>query len=63
MTGAMNVPRLGAIDHIVWVTMAHDDPKIANVLINGIIDKHGPVEGHLHGRSRHVRGNHDGLRP
>ena len=45
MTGAMNVPRPGAIDHIIWVTMTHDGPKIANLLLNGIIDKHGPVEG------------------
>ena len=44
MTGAMNVPRLGAIDHILWVTMTKNGPKIANLLLNGIIDKHGPVE-------------------
>ena len=45
MTGAMNIPRLGAIDHIVWVTMTHHGPKIANLLLNGILDKHGPTEG------------------
>ena len=45
MTGAMNVPRLGAIDHVVWVTMTKDGPKIANLLLNGILDKKGPVEG------------------
>ena len=45
MTGALNVPRLGAIDHVVWVTMTKDGPKIANLLLNGILDKHGPVEG------------------
>lgn len=45
MTGALNVPRLGAIDHIVWVTMTKDGPKIANLLMNGILDKYGPVEG------------------
>ena len=45
MTGALNVPRLGAIDHVVWVTMTKDGPKIANLLLNGILDQHGPVEG------------------
>jgi len=47
MTGALNVPRLGAIDHVVWVTMTKNGPKIANLLLNGIIDKHGPVAGDL----------------
>lgn len=45
MTGALNVPRHGAIDHVVWVTMTKNGPKIANLLLNGILDKHGPVEG------------------
>ncbi|MBX7435536.1 metallophosphoesterase [Mycobacterium sp. Y57] len=45
MTGAMNVPRRGAIDHVVWVTMTRNGPKIANLLLNGFLDKHGPVEG------------------
>lgn len=45
MTGAMNIPRPGAIDHVIWVTMAHDGPKIANLLLSGIIDKYGPAEG------------------
>ena len=45
MTGAMNMPRHGAIDHVVWITMTDDGPKISNVLLNGILDKHGPVEG------------------
>jgi 3',5'-cyclic AMP phosphodiesterase CpdA len=45
MTGAMNVPRLGAIDHVVWVTMTKTGPKIANLLLNGVLGKHGPVEG------------------
>ena len=44
MTGAMNVPRPGAIDHVVWVTMTKEGPKIANLLLNGIIDKKGPPE-------------------
>lgn len=45
MTGALQVPRLGAIDHVVWVTMTKAGPKIANLLLNGILDKYGPVEG------------------
>jgi 3',5'-cyclic AMP phosphodiesterase CpdA len=42
MTGAMNLPRPGAIDHFVWVTMTEAGPKIANVLLNGVMDKMGP---------------------
>ena len=42
MTGAMNLPRPGAIDHVVWVTMTDEGPKIANLLLNGILDKKGP---------------------
>lgn len=45
MSGAMNVPRLGAIDQFVWVTMSKEGPKVANVVLNGILDKYGPVEG------------------
>ena len=45
MTGAMNMPRHGAIDHIVWITMTDDGPKISNLLLNGMLDKYGPVEG------------------
>lgn len=44
-TGAMNVPRLGAIDHLVWVTMTNRGPKIVNLLLNGILDKQGPARG------------------
>lgn len=36
-----------AIDHVVWVTMTKNGPKIANLLLNGIIDQHGPVAGDL----------------
>ncbi|MCW4029266.1 MAG: metallophosphoesterase [Candidatus Bathyarchaeota archaeon] len=46
-SGAMNIPRLGAIDHIVWVTMTENGPKIANILLNGILDKKGPMKGDL----------------
>jgi hypothetical protein len=42
MTGAMNLPRPGAMDHFVWVTMTDQGPKIANLLLNGVIDKKGP---------------------
>jgi hypothetical protein len=42
MTGAMNVPRPGAMDHVVWVTVTDDGPKIVNLLLNGIMDKKGP---------------------
>ncbi len=45
MTGALNMPRPGAIDHVVWVTMTKNGPKIANLLLNGILDKTGPAEG------------------
>ena len=41
-SGAINVPRPGAMDHIVWVTMTNQGPKIANLLMNGILDKKGP---------------------
>jgi hypothetical protein len=34
--------RPGAIDHLVWVTMTKDGPKIANLLMNDIMDKKGP---------------------
>ena len=40
----MNVVRPGAMDHIVWVTMTNEGPKIANQLMNGIMDKKGPPE-------------------
>jgi hypothetical protein len=45
MTGAHEHARHEAIDHIVWVTMTDDGPRISNLLLNGILDKHGPVEG------------------
>ena len=47
MTGALNVPRPAAIDHIVWITMTKDGPKIANLLLNGMLDKYGPVDDDL----------------
>ena len=43
-SGAMNVVRPGAMDHVVWVTMTKDGPKIINLLLNGMMDKHGPPE-------------------
>jgi hypothetical protein len=41
-SGAMNVVRPGAMDHLVWVTMTDQGPKIVNLLMNGIMDKKGP---------------------
>ena len=41
-SGAMNVVRPGAMDHLVWVTMTKDGPKIINLLLNGMMDKKGP---------------------
>ncbi|MGI9642066.1 MAG: metallophosphoesterase family protein, partial [Acidimicrobiia bacterium] len=32
MTGALQVPQLGAIDHVIWITMTKTGPKIANLL-------------------------------
>ena len=48
------------------VTMTSDGPKIANLMLNGILDKHGPVEGDRHHRVRdvpaQVEPTDDGLR-
>lgn len=41
-SGAMNMVRPGAMDHVVWVTMTDQGPKIVNLLMNGIMDKQGP---------------------
>jgi 3',5'-cyclic AMP phosphodiesterase CpdA len=41
-SGAINVPRPGAMDHVVWVTMTDQGPKIVNLLMNGVMDKKGP---------------------
>ncbi len=41
-SGGMNIVRPGAMDHVVWVTMTAEGPKIANLLMNGIMDKKGP---------------------
>ena len=41
-SGGISFPRPGAIDHIIWVTMDNEGPKIANLLLNGIMDKKGP---------------------
>jgi hypothetical protein len=38
-TGGISFERPGAMDHLTWVTMTHDGPKIVNLLMNGIIDK------------------------
>lgn len=41
-SGGINFTRPGSMDHVIWVTMAHEGPKIVNLLMNGIMDKHGP---------------------
>jgi DNA-binding CsgD family transcriptional regulator len=41
-SGGISIPRPGAIDHILWVTLDNEGPKIANLLMNGIMDKKGP---------------------
>ena len=41
-SGGINFPRPGAIDHVIWVTMSYEGPKIANLLLSGIMDKQGP---------------------
>jgi hypothetical protein len=43
-SGAMNVVRPGAMDHVVWVTMTDQGPKIVNLLLTGLMDKQGPPE-------------------
>ncbi|MFC2043215.1 metallophosphoesterase family protein [Chloroflexota bacterium] len=43
-SGAMNVVRPGAMDHVVWVTMTDKGPKVVNLLMNGILDKKGPLK-------------------
>ena len=35
----MNVVRPGAMDHVVWITMTKEGPKIINLLMNGMMDK------------------------
>ena len=41
-SGGISIPRHGAIDHILWVTLDNEGPKIVNLLLNGIMDKKGP---------------------
>ena len=41
-SGAMNMVRPGAMDHVVWITMTANGPKVVNLLMNGIMDKKGP---------------------
>jgi 3',5'-cyclic AMP phosphodiesterase CpdA len=41
-SGAMNVVRPGAMDHVVWITMTKEGPKIINLLLTGMMDKKGP---------------------
>jgi hypothetical protein len=41
-SGAMNAVRPGAMDHVVWVTMTYEGPKIVNLLLNGMMERKGP---------------------
>jgi serine/threonine-protein phosphatase CPPED1 len=34
----------GAVDHVTWVTMTADGPRIANIRIDGVFGKAGPQE-------------------
>lgn len=43
-SGGMNFVRPGAMDHVVWVTITKEGPKIVNLLMSGIMDKMGPPE-------------------
>jgi len=44
-SGGMNIVRPGAMDHLIWVSMTKNGPKVVNLLMNGIFDKKGPPEG------------------
>jgi hypothetical protein len=44
-SGGINFTRPGSMDHVIWVTMTKDGPKIVNLLMNGIMDKKGPPSG------------------
>jgi len=41
------------MDHVVWVTMTDQGPKIANLMMNGILDKKAP-QGRCAGGDRPV---------
>jgi len=41
-SGGMNIVRPGAMDHLIWVSMTKNGPKVVNLLMNGIFDKKGP---------------------
>ena len=31
----------GSVDHFTWVTMTGEEPKIANILLEGVVDHTG----------------------
>lgn len=33
----------GAMDHMMWITMTKDGPSIANLRLDGVLDKTGHV--------------------
>ncbi len=39
MKQGMNSPELGYFDHVTWVTMMPDGPRIANIALDGIYDE------------------------
>ena len=43
-TGGISITRPGAMDHVIWITTTNQGPKIANLLMNGILDKKGPAK-------------------
>ena len=49
-------PESGYFDHIVWVTMTDDGPRIANLLLNGILDKN-IVTGETNAKALQMFGN------
>jgi len=34
----------GSLDHITWITMTDDGPVIANIALDGLMDKYGPEQ-------------------
>ena len=42
-SGAMDVPRPGARDHVVWATMTADGPRIVWLRLTGLMGKERPT--------------------
>ncbi len=56
-------PRFGQFDHVVWVTMLEEGPRIANLLLEGIWDENVRTEEMAALIDPLVRGNPIGLQP